>query len=175
MYWFILISICSFLFVFWGPVGKSLEKSFPLCAAISAIIFLSGCATLIFLSWLYHSAYPHEAIFQESRRVRIVSLKDISYSSGSFILGTGSFNSSMRYYFMTKNKDDGMNMEYIPSNSTTIYEKDSEPTVIQYDTVFVSPRTKWSLPRFALKETKYDIIVPIGTVVKNLSIDLEGK
>ena len=171
MYWFVLFSICAFLFV----AIMSKREELIMVPIFSLFLSLGGCIFLFLISLFYQSIYPYETVFQESGRIKIISLKDNSYSSGSFVLGTGSFNSSMRYYFMTKNNDGGMNMEDIPSNSTTIYEKDSDPTVIQYDTVFVSPRTKWSLPRFVPRETKYDIIVPIGTVVKNLSIDLEGK
>lgn len=104
---------------------------------------------------------------RDNYEVPIFSLKVNTELHGNFFLGTGSINSNTQYYYYVKDDRGG----YIINNSsiynTVLFETNKEEPNVSWQKIYYDV-SRWLVPwnPTSSEDTKYDLTVPVGTIVK---------
>lgn len=139
--------------------------------------------SLILLTMILFPLYVLSSSIFETTEERItssseiVSLKDNSYPSGSFLLGTGTIGEKSVYVFY-KNHCGGYIRGTVPVSGTVIYEGKEEPRVECWESFFaLSKKSKiiwWPYYKTNIGSSKqYKIYVLENTVIKQFVLDSE--
>ncbi|MFW6030090.1 MAG: hypothetical protein ACOCRO_07525 [Halanaerobiales bacterium] len=124
--------------------------------------FLIGL--LIILILISGIAFPTKYVV--TNKQPIYALDGTNSIEGSFFLGTGSVNSSMKYYYLVK-EDGGYSVESVPSNRVVIYYSNTpriKTLKLQYKNDFLKKHFPLGLNR------KYKIYIPEGTIKHDFEV-----
>jgi len=96
--------------------------------------------------------------------------------SGSFVLGSGSFNSEIDYVFYTKSSDGTLSLNTCDSNTTKIELSDNtSPKIIYYDKLFdtkgLCKTMLWPL-NYTYTTESQKIIVPSSAITEQYNLNL---
>ena len=108
------------------------------------------------------------------KTVSIYSMNDVFGTSGSFFLGIGSVKTEP-YYFFYKKIDNGLVLDKIQTEGTTIIEQDSTSPKIEYlGKEFASESAwLWVIPGGGCGCSNARIIVPKNSVKQGFNFDLK--
>jgi hypothetical protein len=150
--WFSYGSIDAMDIVFGGLMG--LIISLFLFLVISCVI-TSNCKTEAYIS----------------SEQQIYALQDNNSVKGSFFLGSGSIDGTMKYAYLIKSED-GVEIKYIDSDGVIIVEEDSnKPRIITYSNRFTSGF--WNKMSWCTISDKTKIYIPKNSVKYDYKVDLE--
>ena len=108
----------------------------------------------------------HEA-FRTNHQKPIYSLKVSQELKGKFFLGTGQVNTDNLYYYYVKDERGGYIIDSSSIYGTFLFENDKKEPNISWQVIHYDV-SRWVIP-FPLtrvRDTKYDLTVPVGTIVK---------
>lgn len=108
---------------------------------------------------------------RDSQEMEIFSIRNVDSVSGSFFfLGSGYIGGSEFYYTFIKDSRGGYNRWSVNSNYATLFMSDVKPKVYWQVVHYSWP--KWFCPWSPdiTKNTSYDIIVPVGTIIEKYDI-----
>lgn len=103
--------------------------------------------------------------------IELAAFKGGEGLSGSFILGTGDFETEYNYRYLTREEDGGIKMGKIDSNLAIIYEVDETPRLEQHsprftnkivEKIFITP----------LGSDKYKIYIPPNSIMYEYNLEL---
>jgi hypothetical protein len=141
-------------------------------AGIAAFFGLLFFETIIFLFCnviVDLGGYKKET-YRESQEMEIFSIKNVDTVSGCFFLGSGYIGGSEFYYTFIKDSRGGYNRWSVNSNYATLFMSDIKPKVSWQVVHYGWP--KWFCPWSPdiTKNTSFDIIVPVGTIIEKYDI-----
>ena len=133
-------------------------------SGIFGILF--GIVTGIFIALLI----PSETEMKLNETLELQSFKDGSSINGSFFLGTGSIDGTMKYTFYYKTEG-GFKMKQLNYDNVIVKYSDEAPKVEEYK----SRQTNASINKYSfdLKDKEYIVYVPEGTVKNNYVLDAQ--
>lgn len=156
---FVVLLICALVV---GIVLFLKFKKFYFGELIATSILIGLFASFI----VSLSADSHVVV---SNEVEIYSLKDNFSSSSSFILGTGSSKSNLKYHYFV-NGDNGLEYQSILASDVSIQFDDS-PRLIIYENQFKNKSLGFW---FCNLNGSYKVLyIPENTIYQDISIDLE--
>jgi len=134
---------------------------------------------------------PHETYVENTKSEEIVALKDSTQIKGefkgNFLNISGSLTSNLTYTFFVVNSDGSYASRQISDDgngAVSIFEfekKEMKPLYKVFHEVEVCTAPEWThwispcsdIPKYSREPVKWEIYVPKGTIVMNMSIDLE--
>lgn len=99
----------------------------------------------------------------------LVALRDNGSVEGNFFLGCGSIDKEFYYFFYKKDATNKITFGKLPVEEVLIIEEHrTDPTIKEY-------RKKGKYSRWAVtpSSAKYEIYVPMGTIVNQFKLDLK--
>lgn len=111
------------------------------------------------------SLFPKEVNRVDYKR-ELFSLKMESSLSGSFFVGTGSFDGVQKYYYYLEDKDGFFSLQSSPTYNVRIKEQDGTPYIF-YQVVEQRP-SSLLVPSFVpsfFKKTSIDMFIPQGSII----------
>ncbi|AFK94286.1 MULTISPECIES: hypothetical protein [Thermoanaerobacterium] len=133
--------------------------------AITLLISLASLTTSMFLSFFLPFKYETKVV----RIKPIYSVEDVNSINGRFVIGTGSVDQDIVYYYYVQEKE-GLKLEHVSSNDVYIVESDKKPVI---ETVEKEPvyTISWieeiiGVPPMKPSVTYHRLIVPKNTVKK---------
>lgn len=109
--------------------------------------------------------------FTEDKTISLVALQDNSTIYGSFFLGSGSINQEQKYFYMKK-VGSGFKQDSISADDVIVFEDDSEPRLVTYESDFVNPW--WFIIGLPSQSKDSEIHIPEGSILKDYKIDLQN-
>ena len=137
-----------------------------------AMGFFSAMAFVAIGSMIVSGVLPKQ--YYEHSRTELVALKDNTGISGSFFLGSGNINSTMKYYYLV-NSEFGLEMRSVEAGVARIQEKDDESPHLrimkkQYADPWIRGKI-WNL--CPARENIYVFVIPPDSVLRDYRVDLE--
>lgn len=116
---------------------------------------------------IIYSNYSH---FTKIEEKQIIALSDSYGANGSFFLGSGRLENSMKYIYVTKNNEE-MNMQTVDVDEVSlIYSNDKKAE--KYQTQLSEKMEFWFGSELA-REEKYKIYIPEGSIKQEFNVDLK--
>jgi len=152
------------------------EKYKDIAEIICAIALLISFASIListFLSFILPYKYETKVV-----RVKpIYSVEDVNSINGKFVIGTGSVDQDIVYYYYVQEKE-GLKLEHVNSNDTYIVESEEKPVIetVEKKPVYTKP---WigeiiGMPPMKPSVTYYRLIVPKNTVKKVFDLQVRN-
>lgn len=168
MYWFLIIVPLAFIFAFCyesSKYGDFIESCFK------GVSWAFGGAIIAFFAGLIAPAWmDKEPVGGESFPIH--SLEDGTNTQGRFTLGSGYINERIAYYYYYKSGPNSFKQSYVTGDVTITESSDSDPMV---KTRYCGYKDSgWAL--FETRDSHattcgHEIIVPEGTIVKQITLD----
>jgi hypothetical protein len=132
--------------------------------------FIGITIVVIFIGYIIFAGLTLQKTEVIVENTSIISLKEISTTTGSFFLGCGNIDGEFKYVMYTSTNDGGFKKHIIPASVTTIYEdEDTNPYVSEYNL--------WEVLDSDIKREKasadypyYKLHVPKGTIIRDYKI-----
>ena len=153
--------ISLILFIKWEGIDDLALNLFAAFMFTLLALLLSGAATLVWVG-----AAPATATYTEP----IYALNDVGGPSGTYFLGYGATDSSLKYYYIV-DSEYGRTAQYsdIMNTHFNYIDPNEEPYVKHIGKrmpVWLAPGREWI-------ESKTIFYIPEGAVTTNMNIDLE--
>ena len=167
---FILIFVISFLILS--------IREYKDCEDILGSIILGGLKSIIvtiLLGAICFSIISVEADIQTvpSSNTQLYALQDSNSVQGTFFMGCGSIDGSMKYTYLIKDGD-AFQLKTINTNGVNIKETDSEPHIVFYKNVYKNPKVAWWVGDVPIIDNPNpEIYIPKGTIEYGFNIDLK--
>lgn len=152
------------------------EKYKDVAGIVCAIALLISFASILiftFLSFILPYKYETKVVSVKP----IYSVEDVNSINGKFVIGTGSVDQDIVYYYYVQEKE-GFKLEHINSNDAYVVESDRKPAIetIEKDPVYTK---HWigeivGLPPMQPSVTYYRLIVPKNTVKKVFDLQIKN-
>lgn len=139
---------------------------------IMSIVFgiIVGIFMYLFVSLIIGCALPLKNI---TENINIYALQDNASIQGSFFLGSGNINGTMKYYYLTKNED-GVIMNTINADNVIIVESSDKPHIEIDKQKFKEGFWNSQIFLGSFETTiKTKIIIPKGSVKYGFNVDLK--
>jgi hypothetical protein len=106
-------------------------------------------------------------------KTSIVSLSNNQQINGRFfVLGSGYINQKSYYIYMAETVDGGFIRQQIPTDTTVVYEVDSEDAYLQWNEHSKQfPNWFRGCAPLLTYSTNYKLFVPKGTIIRSISIN----
>jgi hypothetical protein len=109
--------------------------------------------------------------YLKEEEISIIALQDGSSTNGRFFLGSGSFDGTMKYVYMTSNSGEMKMSSINVDNVALIY---SNTTKIEtYKSHYKSKAVKYWFGDNSWDRNIYKIYIPEGSVKQNFNVDLQ--
>ena len=155
----------------WYYETKEIVGAMVTWLVISVISFV-----VFFLMCTVSMIYPEKVVYEQWTQNPIYSLKEMNGGiNGSFLLGSGSLNSTW-YYVAYIHTEDGFYKEKYNQNTSYIKETDEvKPFVKKFVTAthhnsFIEFMIGWDVSS-SYGYTKYILYVPKGTIIKEFRLE----
>ena len=162
----VLLSIAGILYSIDGIFGIDFKD-----VVMSTILgLLIGCVVYLFIGFSILVCLPKETIVYNTE---IYALQDNSSVKGSFFLGSGNVDGTMKYCYLATNED-GVTMNTIDANSVIIIESDDEPHIATYRSIVKDSFLKRQVLFGEIEPIlKTKIYIPKNSIKYNFDVDLE--
>lgn len=128
-------------------------------------------AVVSFLIGLTVSGITYTDDMHLEREYEIIALQDNMGTSGRAMLGSGQFDSEMKYVFMSQ-EEYGAQMQMINAENAAI-KYSEQPKVEKFTNDFKSETMKKLFWGNMFAGVRYQIFVPEGTIQQNYNVDLK--
>jgi len=170
---YLLIAIVTVLF--YKFACSDFPKAPRWACSILFGIFIGGMISLVFQMPIRFEHHKYTKLSEDTYSIPIVSLKNRSDISGSFILGTGSIGSTEYYVYFKQYEDGGIKRDRKPSYLVTLHERDEQPKL---EWTEITEKAPWYV-RFGFdyldvntrRYGDYRLIIPKGTVLLKFEIN----
>jgi hypothetical protein len=102
---------------------------------------------------------------------KIIALQDGSSVSGRFFLGSGSFDGTMKYVYMTSTNNE-MSMDSVRVESAKLLYSDLTK-IETYKSYYTNKTVRYLFGKESWDHNIYKIYIPEGTVKQNFNVDLQ--
>lgn len=136
--------------------------------------FLQGAVGLFFgalLGFVIAILLPCDS-YVKKETLYLESLQDGSGVKGRFFLGSGQFNSEMKYVFYYKSAD-GFRMAQIPSEDVAVKYSAKSPSVKVYSRELTNAYINYWAIDFDLTDLNYVIEIPEGSINNSFTLDAQ--
>jgi hypothetical protein len=140
-------------------------------------LFSASCGLVagFLLAMFFNKAVPTQDLIGE--RITLVSMRNESGISGSFIFGSGSVNSGINYHFLKKQDDNSMVPDSVQASDLVHFIEDATLANVGYwQTTFRQSDSSHWLYKWTLfhKENnriiRQEFRVPVGSVIQQFKI-----
>lgn len=167
MGYFIIVGLLFLLPVIITIATRQFEFDMAFLMGLPFGIF--GLIPMVILSGVIHTYNADEEYIRE--RIEMVAINDNVTSSGQFFLGSGSIDSEMSYFYMTK-EERGYKIDKVSGSDVYIVEDNGKTPVIEkYDWRFKNKKLEYWFPNWGSGDTI--ITIPENSILHNYKIDLQ--
>jgi len=169
----LVVGLFMLTYIFWDIsetiIGKIISLIFGIPIGAFIGVFMGFIVASIIGGLLYLSDIPQERNFVSEEQ--IYSIVDNQGFNGQFVLGCGTVQSNIRYYYTIKDEY-GTKVSSVDMNTTHIINVNNEPKIKKYHTDFKNKI--WDLIAVNFKEIDdYILEVPNDTIKYEYNIDLK--
>lgn len=133
------------------------------------IVFMG---TLFFVATAMVSNCFRDEILRQDFSQEIVSIRNSSATSGSFLLGSGNISNTEYYFMFTKDEDGAFVRKQVPTKNSRLFLTNDQKPHIFWQKISYRPKLWWAVVGLIEPEyTKFDIIVPENTIVQKFEVN----
>ena len=169
MFW-VILAICVGIGISVYNIITSIDFYDGFMGEVGA--FLASLAVLLFgiCIALFGQLMPADEVCGKTE-TQICALSDNTNTKGLFILGSGSVDSEMYYYYLTKNENNGKKMEKIKYSQAVLFDdKTKQPRIVEVQKRSSNPLVRF----FFITESKeYEIHIPPKSIKYDFNVDLK--
>lgn len=161
----ILLTIVASVVIVWLSGGDSFEIDMSVLMGM----IIGGLIIVPLFAIFFHAAFDSEEYVKEN--IQMVALKDNMATEGKFFLGSGTVDSSIKYFYMTKTEK-GLKIDSVNASDSYLVEDDSvNPYIEIHSTRFKNEFVEKWFPNWY---SGYTIIhIPKGSILYNYQVDLQ--
>lgn len=170
MIWFFVCGLIAI--VCWAiAIWNSIDDRFELGMALTAGFFFAAAFTVL-ISFLLNLA---TGLFIDSKSVEqsrhnLLSLNDTSVSSGSFFLGSGSYDEEPAFFYYQEGSR-GATLEHVDADRVVIIQEEIDQPYVAIVNPDVSTNILWYTG--GLGESEYEFHIPEGSINNSFRLDAE--
>jgi len=133
--------------------------------------FMLSAFIWVVLMLVFNGTADREFVVVKDRQIQ--GLKDTQVTSGSFVLGSGSVDGDMVYYYMFRSGE-GYLMGSADASTTVLVEGVKKPRIVVKRAEFTNKFIKRNFGE-PTDDDKITLYVPKNTIKINYEVDMEGK
>lgn len=153
--------------------GEKYKVVVEIICAIALLISFAAIVISMFLSFVLPYKYETKVVSVKP----IYSVEDVNSINGKFVIGTGSVDQDIVYYYYVQEKE-GLKLEHVNSNDAYIVESNKKPVIetIVEKPVYTKPWIEEIIGISPIQSsvTYYKLFVPRNTIKKVFDLQIRN-